>query len=401
MNERYIEATAQMNQNPPTTENHDSLATVLQHTGKEFRVGNGLVGAVETSVTFRTKDIADYPVYGRLGNTANHHELEAVLAALHKTERALVFGSGMAAFTAATLALLRPGDHVLIQENCYGGTHQLFSLLLRDLGVEVEFCPTSTWEQRRRKSTKLAVFESISNPFCQPADVRSLAQWAKKNQIISVCDNTFASPYNMKPCMFGIDLTLESATKYLNGHSDVTAGLLVGSTANVEPVAKYAKFIGGFLPASQCAQLLRGLKTFQVRMERHNINGRAFAQGISNSGFADAIYYGPRPEWQVADRDRIDEQFASRYGGMCTIRFQKNIDIKKLLTSLRLITDVPSLGGTESTVTTPRYTTNRWQTDAERAALGIDEQVLRFSIGLEDVNDLIEDVKQAARLAQR
>lgn len=377
------------------TTNH--LPTLLQHSGKTHRVGSGLVGATETSVTFATKHHDDPPVYARLGNTSNHFEVQKILADLHSTEASAVFGSGMAAFTATAFAFLRPGDHVLVQENCYGGTHQLFTRLIAQMGVAVEFAPIHLWNSIARPNTRMAVFESISNPFCSLADIAATAKWARDSGVTTLCDNTFASPYNCRPCGLGVDLVLESATKYLNGHSDVTAGMIAGNAAFVKKVGEYSKFMGGFLPASQCAQLVRGLRTFDLRMERHNRNGQLFADAMRNRHFVERVHYGPSKEGQTNTQinEDLSRQFPGGFGGMCTLRFRSGVNTRALLKNLKYISDVPSLGGTESTVTSPCLTTNSWQSPEERTALGLDEQVLRFSIGIEDVRDIIADVDRA------
>ena len=381
---------------PKSISDHSKMhvATLLQHEGKQHRIGAGLIGATETSVTFTHDKSSKYEMYARLGNTANHQELQAILMNLHYAEAATVFGSGMSAFTATSLALLKAGDHVLVQKNCYGGTHQLFTLLIAKLGIEVVFAPLSEWPKFAKENTRLAVFESISNPFCIPADIASTTKWAREKKITTLCDNTFASPANCTPCTLGVDLVLESATKYLNGHSDVTAGMVAGSALLVEKVQSIAKFMGGFLPTSQSTQLLRGLKTFDLRMQRHNSNGQHFAAAMRQNAKVEKVYYGPEGINPVLDSS-IEKQFPNGFGGMCTVRFKPEVDTAVLLNRLKLITNVPSLGGTESTVTLPTETTNSWQSDSEKLSLGIDRQVLRFSIGLEDIRDIVSDLVQA------
>lgn len=198
-----------------------SLPTHLQHGGSEYRVGRGLVSAVETSVTFVPDEPGGMPVYARLSNTKNHLEVCALLAGTEGAEAASVFASGMAAMTAFCFSFLKPGDHIVCQENCYGGNFGMFSKVLKHWGVDATFAPIEQWQTCFRANTRAVYFESISNPFCIPQDVKRAVELSKQHQCLSLCDNTFASPFNFRPLEHGVDVVLESGTKYLNGHSDV------------------------------------------------------------------------------------------------------------------------------------------------------------------------------------
>jgi len=376
------------------------LDTLLQHAGKSHRVGSGLVGATENSVTFFTSGDTDPPIYSRLGNTANHAEVETLLASLHGSEAALVLNSGMAAITNVFMAFSEPGCHVLVQENCYGGTFGLIQVLQKKLAVEFEFAAIKDWPKRLRANTKLCFFESISNPFCIPADFSFLAAHIKHNPTASpilVCDNTFASPALCRPLALGCDLVIESATKYMNGHSDVVAGMIAGSTANIHTVREQSKFLGTYLAPHFCALLIRGLKTLRLRMDAHSANGQRFAAGVRAIPETKRVFYGPddQASAQNDSATNVANAFAGGYGGMCSVLFHDHVPVASLLRELKLFSNVPSLGGTESTVTTPCYTTNRWLTAAEQLQLGITPQLVRFSIGLENADDLLEDIKQA------
>jgi len=365
-------------------------ATALQHAGGNFRVGRGLVGALEQSVTFETSDPTDFPVYARLGNTANHQELEAMLAALHHGDDAIAFASGMAAANAAYFALLQPGDHVLAQENCYGGIHGFFTSVLSRWGGEVEFAPVEAWPRRVRPNTRMAHLESITNPFCKPQDVARICsdlKAATQGRVITVCDNTFASPVLCKPLNLGADIVLESATKYLNGHSDVICGALIANKELVETIRNQARLIGGFLNTTSCAMLLRGMRTLGVRMAAHSANGRAFADAMREFKLVRRVHYGD---------PALERFFPAGFGGMCTVEFDPSVDTVAMLQSSKFIKNVPSLAGTETTATLPWWSTNRMQPEEEKKRLGISLQLVRFSIGLEDVRDIISDVIAAA-----
>lgn len=369
------------------------IDTKLQHSGSTHRLGQGLIGATENAVTFRTERIEDAPVYSRLGNTKNHDEIQSLLAQCHDAEAALVTGSGMSALTLLCTSLLKPGDHILTLDVCYGGTYNYLTKILKAWGVETTFAPLSQWEQALRPNTRALLLESITNPFCVPQDIKKAALLAKKQNVISICDNTFASPLLCKPLTHGFDYVFESATKYINGHSDVIAGVIAGSKKLMTALSGPHAYLGTFLPPTQCMQLLRGTKTMALRMKAHTEHGRRFAETMTSHDAVERVYYGsPKetPEYQL---------FNEGFGGMVTVRFRPHVDTKKFMRHLKLISDVPSLGGTETTATLPSYTTNWFMTPAEKSALGIDEQVIRFSIGLEYIADIIADVDQAIALS--
>jgi cystathionine beta-lyase/cystathionine gamma-synthase len=382
-----------------------SDSTQLQHAGARFRVGSGLVGALEQSVTFTSPHPTDFPVYARLGNTANHMEVEELLSELHSGDEAIVFASGMAAANAAFFSLLEPGDHVLVQENCYGGIHGFLTSVLARWGVEIEFTPVEKWPERIKANTRMVHFESITNPFCRPQDVMAICERARKAKanlkpasgqrnrpLLAMCDNTFASPLLCKPLTLGADIVLESATKYLNGHSDVICGALVSSAPVMEIVRNQARLIGGFLPTQACSQLLRGMRTLEVRMRTHSENGRRFAAAMRSFELAEKVHYG---------EEKLAHQFKQGFGGMVTVEFKPSVDTIEMLASCSYIKNVPSLAGTETTATLPWYSTNRMQPDEEKHRLGISTQVVRFSVGLENVEDIVRDVQQAAIRTRR
>lgn len=366
----------------------NKLETVVQHAGEEHRVGKGLVSAIEVAVTFEPEEEGGLPIYARLSNTKNHREVSKLIASIEGAESAAVFASGMAAMTSLCFTVLRPGDHILCQANSYGGNHGFITKTLRHWGVESTFLPIDDWESGFRANTRLAYFESISNPFCIPQNVSRAVALARSHNVPTVCDNTFASPYNLRPLELGVDYVLESGTKYLNGHSDVICGVLASSASNISLINDTAMYLGGFLSAQSIAGLMRGLRTFVVRMERHNQNGAAFASAMRKASFVKEVFYGTTDE-------AISRLFPRGYSGMVTVRFNDDVDVLELMRKLRMIRDVPSLAGTETTACMPFHTTNRWMSLAEKSALGIDEKLVRFSIGLEDVADVCADIESA------
>lgn len=368
--------------------------TLLQHAGSEHRLGRGLIGAQEVAITFATPSLNNTPVYSRLGNTVNHQELENLLAALHETDDAIATGSGMSSFTLMFMTLAKPGDHILCQDGCYGGTYNFLTKILGPWGVETTFAPLKDWSKHLKPNTRFVMAESISNPFCLPLDLQAVAQFAKNHNLISICDNTFAGPTLCKPMKHGFDLVMESATKYMNGHSDVIAGMLAGKSALLEPLRAPHAYLGTFLPTPQCVQLMRGLRTLDVRMSAHTKHGKYFSEGMRVIDDVSEVHYG------CAKDAPPFACFTEGFGGMVAVKFKKNVVMSSFMKSLNLITDVPSLGGTESTATLPTYTTNWFMTEAQKSAWGIDEHLVRFSIGLEDPEDLLSDIRQALQSAK-
>ncbi len=377
-----------------------SPLTQVQHAGKEHRVGTGLISATEVSVTFESPSPTDLPVYSRLGNTSNHKELEAVLAALHGAEQAIATGSGMSAFNLILMTLLKPGDHVLVQDTCYGGTYNLLTKVFGPWGITASFSPLSNWNNELRPNTRMLIFESISNPFCVPQNIGTAVEFAKKHRLVSVCDNTFSSPSLCLPLSHGVDIVLESATKYLNGHSDVIAGMVAGRKELIDLLRPPHAYLGTFLPTYQCTQLLRGIRTLDLRMEAHSKAGTLFAKSMAKeSNLVTEVNYGI-----TEDKNGNDARlpyFPRGFGGMVSVRFAPKVDVKKLMGHMNLVTNVPSLGGTESTATMPAYSTNWFMTDSEKLKYKIDDQLVRFSIGLEHTSDIVADVLSAATKSYR
>lgn len=340
---------------------------------------------MEQAVTFKSPlHEGATPIYARMSNTINHQELNTLLAGLYGAEEALSFGSGMAALSAVFMTYLKPGDHCLILENCYGTTQSFFRKLAARWQVSFDFAPIDRWEQMIKPNTRLVHLESISNPFCLPQDVRKAAAIAKARHIISVCDNTFASPYNCNPLELGIDIVVESGTKYLNGHSDVTAGVVAGSQKALAPIGETAIVLGGFLPIRELSLWLRGLRTFAVRMKEHNENGRKFAAAMSERPYIREVWYG-------TDNKGIREQFFCGFGGMVALRFTPEIELCAGVEKLAYAHHAPSLGGTETTLCVPYYTTHYAMTDEQKKELDVCRSLLRVSIGLECVEDVIAD----------
>jgi cystathionine beta-lyase/cystathionine gamma-synthase len=322
--------------------------------------------------------------------------VEQTLAALEGAERALVMSSGQAATTTALLALLASGDEIVCSAAIYGGTLHLIADLLSKFGIRARF--VSTEDLRRAETvitpaTKLLWFESPINPTLRCVDIAAVAQACRAKEIISVIDNTFASPINQQPLALGVDIVMHSATKYLNGHSDVTAGVLAGSSEHMEAVLKGRKLFGGILDPYPAYALARGMKTLSVRIARHNANAMAVAQWLDGCGRIERVYYpglASHPDHLIAKKQM------SGFGGMVCVDLGGGYErAARFFDRLKVFRRAASLGGVESLCSLPVLTSQWGHSDAELAAAGITRSMARLSVGLEDPEDLIADLDQA------
>ncbi|MBL8997599.1 MAG: PLP-dependent aspartate aminotransferase family protein [Gemmatimonadales bacterium] len=383
----------------PSTARH-SLATLAIHGGREaHRAGDPVVGPLVQSVNhLQALGTADGLKYTRYGNTPNAERLQKRLALLEGAEASLVLSSGMGATACALLALLRPGDHLLSSMYIYGGTHRLFLEEFASMGIEVTlvdpFEPRS-FRKRVKKETRAIFVESPVNPTCRVIDLRPLSYLTKEEGLALVVDSTFASPVNFRPIEIGADVVIHSATKYLNGHHDVLAGVVSGSQPYIEEVLQ-KEMLWGQTPDPFALWLLeRGLKTLDVRVKRANDSAMAIAEWASGRKEVKAVHYPGLPSHED---HKVASELLDGFGGMLALELSgggKAAD--RFLRKLRLVTHAPSLGGVDTLVCEPRYTSHAKMTSAERARIGIPDGFLRLSIGLEDPDDLIADLEQALK----
>lgn len=334
-------------------------------------------------------------LYTRYGNPTVL-EVEKKLAVLEGAETALVFSSGQAATTTALLALTSAGDEVVCSSAIYGGTLHLLSDLLPKFGIRARFV---SLEQLARPAdmlsdaTKLVWFESPINPTLRCVDVARIAEACRARGIVSVIDNTFASPINQQPLSLGVDVVMHSATKYLNGHSDVTAGVLAGRTALVDEMLKVRKLTGAILDPAAAYALGRGLKTLAVRVERQNANALAVARWLERDRRIDVVYY---PGLESHPDHAIAAKQMRGFGGMVCVDVGGGYErAAKFFDRLRLIKRAASLGGVESLCSLPVLTSQWGHSEEELARAGVTRSMARLSIGLEDPEDLIADLDQA------
>ncbi len=356
-----------------------------------------VVTPIYQSTTFQQPiGSADEVLYTRYGNNPNHLTLAKKLAALEGAERAIFLASGMGATALAHLAVLRPGDHLLASEWIYGGTMRLFTEEFGKLGIDVSLVRPDNprnWRQHVRKTTRAVFVEVPTNPLLRVPELAPLAAFCRERGIALLVDGTFASPVNFRALEHGADLVIHSATKYLNGHSDVIGGVVAGTEAIVEEVRRLMQ-VWGQSPDPHATWLAeRGLKTLAVRMERHNANGLAFAEWATAQPAIKAVHYPGLPNHP--DHALAAELFGG-FGGMVGLTLGGGVGAAEaVLRRLRVATHAPSLGGVETLVSEPRLASHAGLTAAQRAAQGIPDGFLRVSLGIEDVADIIADFEDA------
>jgi len=339
---------------------------------------------------------SDEVLYTRYGNNPNQVALAEKLAALEGAERAIYLASGMGATALAHLAVLRPGDHLLASEWIYGGTHRLFAEEFGKLGIEVTFVAPENprnWRQLARKTTRAVFIETPTNPLVRVLDLDPIASFCRERGLALLVDSTFASPVNFRPLEHGADVVIHSATKYLNGHTDVIGGVVAGTESVVEEVRRLMQVWGQSSDPHAAWLAERGLKTLAVRMERHNANGLSFATWAAGHPAVAEVHYPGlpgHPDHEVATR------VLAGYGGMVGLTLRGGgAAAEHALRRLRLAAHAPSLGGVETLVSEPRFTSHASLSAEERAAQGIADGFVRVSLGIEDVEDIIADFDQA------
>lgn len=334
--------------------------------------------------------------YIRLNSTPSQLYLHDKLAALEGAEAALATASGMAALTSVLHTVLRPGDHILASDCLYGGTHDFLTQHAADLGWSSTFVDPqdpSSWAAARTERTRLFLVETITNPLMRVARLREVVEFAREAGLTTVIDNTFASPVNFRPHSIGFDIVFHSATKYLNGHSDLVAGCVTGSAELVDRVRHTANHYGGSLDPHAGYLLARGLKTLGLRVRAQNHNAQTLATFLASHPKVAKVNYAGLP-------DHPDHAHASGllrgFGGMLSLRLAGGLDAAEaLLEALRIPFIAPSLGGVETLATRPAATSHAGMSPEDRERIGITDDLIRVSIGIEDAQDLVEDFEQA------
>ncbi|MCX6928617.1 MAG: PLP-dependent aspartate aminotransferase family protein [Verrucomicrobia bacterium] len=370
--------------------------TLCVHAGThpDERTG-GINSPIFTSTAYAYPNPTGANIYPRYYNVPNQRAVARKLAALEKGEDGLVFGSGMAAISTLLFAYLKPGDHAVFQADLYGGTYHLVVTELARFGIETSFARNlAEYSTAVRPNTRVLYVESPSNPLLRCVDLAAVAKVGRERGLLSVIDNTFASPINQTPLELGIDAVVHSATKYLNGHSDVDAGAVVSSQEVIRKVTECALNLGGVLDSHACYQLERGLKTLALRVRQQNENAGRLARFLQSHAAVSRVIYPGLP-------DHPDHAIAARqmrgFGGMLSFELRQPDQVNGLLERLELATPALSLGGVETLVTVPSRTSHKTLPPEERKRAGISDGLVRVSVGIEDIEDLTHDFDQALR----
>ena len=384
----------------PKKERGPGLSTLAVHGGGSDRDTDApVVAPLHQSVNYvQEVSSAEGVRYPRHGNAPNAEIVQRRLAALEGAEAALVLSSGMGATACGLLALLRPGDHLLASSWIYGGTRRLLTEEFATIGIDVTLVDpmeSRGWRKRMRKQTRAIFLESPVNPSCRVVDLRPISYLTHDSGLALVVDSTFASPVNLRAIEQGADVVIQSATKYLNGHHDVLGGAVMGTAPYIEEVRQKMMIWGQAPDPFACWLLERGLKTLDVRVRRQNDNAMRIAQWCADRKEVRRVHYSglsDHPDHEAA-RATLDG-----FGGMLGIELSGGArSTDKFIRRLRIFRHAPSLGGVDSLVSEPRYTSHVQLTSEERARMGVPDGFLRLSIGIEDASDLISDLEQALR----
>lgn len=373
------------------------INTLCAHAGElEDTLYKGAVSPLYMSTSYAFEDV-EVKRYPRYFNTPNQVALAKKMAALEHGEDALIFGSGMAAVSNALLAFLHKGDHVVFQNTLYGGTSNLIVEEFSKFGIEYSFTKdfkAESFEAEIKDNTRVIYIETPSNPLLTITDIRAISALAKKHDLVSMIDNTFASPVNQNPIDLGIDIVIHSATKYMGGHSDILAGTVIGSRAHIEIIFELAKNLGGNLSDYTVWLLERSIKTMALRVKRQNKNAKKIAKFLEGHPDVAKVYY---PGLKSHPDHELAKSQMSGFGGMLSFELKKGLDASNFRKHLKLIKPSMSLAGVESTMISPTLTSHALLTLEEREAQGIRDGLIRFSIGIEEKEDIINDLEQAIK----
>jgi cystathionine beta-lyase/cystathionine gamma-synthase len=333
--------------------------------------------------------------YMRLNNSPNHHLLARRIAAIESAGAALVTGSGMAAITSTILSFVGSGDHMLTHRALYGGTQNFLDDDAPALQIEhtpIDMADPSGWEAAVRPETRMVYVESISNPLMEVGDLKAVVKFARAHDLVSVIDNTFATPVNFRPHEIGFDVVVHSATKYLNGHSDIVAGVATGGKEKVERIRHKLNHLGGALDAHACFLLERGLKTLAVRVQRQNENALQLARFLSERPEIRHVNYPGLASDPGHERARA---LFSGFGGMLSFYMDSDRRAAAFLERVRIPLHAASLGGAETLVVRPSRSSHLGLPAAEREKIGVTDDLVRVSVGIESAQELIDDFEQA------
>ena len=375
---------------------------------KAIHVGQNpekLYGAVSLPIyltsTFKQEEFGEYEYdYSRAGNPTRTN-LEENIASLENGKGAVAFSSGMGAIS-AVIHLLSAGDEVIFTRNVYGGTYRIMEKIYKNFSINSHWVDTTNLEVLEKtisKKTKMIYIETPTNPMMEICDINAISKISKKYNCILVVDNTFMSPYNQRPIELGADIVMHSITKYLNGHSDVIGGILITNKESLLEKLRFIQMSVGSVPSPfDCWIVQRSLKTLHVRMDRHNSNANVIANYLEQNNKVVSIYYPglkKHPNHEIAKKQQLNPSGDSVFGGMISIDLGSIKNARTFVKNLEIFTLAESLGGVESLVCHPASMTHASIPENIRNDLGITQGLVRLSVGIEDVNDLIGDIDQA------
>lgn len=369
--------------------------TICAHTGEvKDTAFKGAVSPIYMASSYEFMDV-DIKRYPRYFNTPNQEGVAKKIAALEHAESAMIYSSGMAAVSTTLLAFLSSSDHIVLQKDIYGGTRNLIEAQFDRYNIEYSFTEGLYVDDFRnciKSNTKLIYIETPSNPLLKLVDLEAIANLSKANGLLSVIDNTFATPIIQKPIDFGIDIVLHSGTKYFGGHSDISAGAVATSQKHIDTIWNLAKNLGGNLSDFMVWMLERSMKTLAVRVKAQQKNAKKIAKILNKNEAISRVYYPglkSHPDYKLAKKQM------KGFGAMLSFDLTEGLDAEQFLKSLQLIKPSMSLAGVESTMILPAMTSHALLTPEDRAAQGIKDGLIRFSVGLEEVDDLVNDIEQA------
>jgi len=375
--------------------NRPGINTICTHVGEikdeQFK---GAISPLYMSSSYAYEDV-EIKRYPRYFNTPNQEALGKKVAMLEKCEAGMIFGSGMAAVSTTLLAFLHKGDHVVVQKTIYGGAYNFIVEEFPKYGIEFDFTDGFSEEDfasKIKENTKVIYVETPSNPLMLITDLQMISNLAKPKGIVTMIDNTFASPINQTPIDFGIDIMIHSATKYMGGHSDICAGAVAASEEHMLKIWNVGKNLGGSLSDYTVWLLERSMKTMAIRVKAQNRNAKKIARWLQNHDKVKRVYYPglkDHPSYAIAKKQM------KGYTGMLSFEVHDGVDIDVFMKSLKLIKQSMSLAGVESTILVPAKASHFLLGEEERAKQGISENLMRLSVGIESTKDLKEDIEQA------
>ena len=371
------------------------IGTKCVHSGNI--VDDKFHGSISPIYPATTYDYRKTDTYPRYFNTPNQLALSRKISDLESAEDSILFGSGLGAVSSTMFSFLKSGDHVILHDSIYGGTINLVNTEFKKFNIDFSYIDINDVDLLKstiKKNTRIIYFETPTNPLLQIVDISLISSVAKENDIISIIDNTFASPINQNPINFGIDLVIHSATKYLGGHSDILAGSVSGNTVHIEKIKKSGINYGANLSDYTVWLLERSIKTLSVRVNAQNQNALDLANFLDESPLIKKVYY-------PGLKNHLSHEIASRqmigFGGMMSFEVIDKINSEDFVSDLKIISPTMSLAGVESSITSPSKTSHKKVDPQIRKKLGISDNLLRFSVGIEDIEDLMLDLDKSLK----